>query len=436
MLDFLKNLLDSDFMAHGYCYLWRPEIVWLHVVSDALITLAYYSIPITLIYFVRKRRDLPFHWMFLMFGAFILGCGTTHAMEVWTIWHGTYRLAGIIKLVTAGMSVSTALALVPLMPKALALPSPSRLEAANRELKLEITNREHAEREIHELNENLERRVVQRTAQLEAVNQELQQEIAQRKRVEEVLLQQTQELARSNAALQQFAYASSHDLKEPLRNITLFSQALSKHLAGSLDATGQDYLNFVATGAKRMNALVDALLSYSLLTNVSEADYVEVDLNACAKIAINNLRYSITESSATVHLNHLPSPVWGDELLLTQVFQNLLSNAIKYCEHDAAPEITISASNDGGEWIISVADNGIGIPAEYYERIFGLFKRLHNSDYPGTGIGLAMCKKIVEKHGGRIWVESGGRGSTFKFVIVTRTAMVAKTSWTSIPEGT
>lgn len=147
MLDFLRNLFASDFMGHGYCYLWRPEIVWLHVGSDILITLAYYSIPISLVYFVRKRRDLPFHWMFIMFGAFILGCGTTHIMEVWTIWHGTYRLAGIVKLITAGLSVSTAVALVPLMPKALALPSPARLAAANRELEQEVRGRERAEEE-------------------------------------------------------------------------------------------------------------------------------------------------------------------------------------------------------------------------------------------------------------------------------------------------
>lgn len=147
MLDFLRNLFASDFMGHGYCYLWKPEIVWLHVGSDTLITLAYYSIPVSLVYFVRKRRDLPFHWMFIMFGAFILGCGATHMMEIWTIWNGTYRLAGIVKLITAGLSVSTAVALVPLMPKALALPSPALLAAANRELEQEARAREQAEEE-------------------------------------------------------------------------------------------------------------------------------------------------------------------------------------------------------------------------------------------------------------------------------------------------
>jgi PAS domain-containing protein len=149
-----------------------------------LITLAYYSIPVTLVYFVNKRRDVPFHWIFLMFGAFILSCGTTHAMEVWTVWHGTYRLAGLIKLITAALSTGTAVGLVPLMPKALALPSPSRLAEINRELELEVRTRTRAQEAIKELNESLEERVRERTAQLEAANLGLQQEINQRERAE------------------------------------------------------------------------------------------------------------------------------------------------------------------------------------------------------------------------------------------------------------
>ena len=185
MFDFVSKVFSSDFMGHGYCYLWKPEIVWLHVGSDALITLAYYSIPATLLYFVRRRRDLPFNWMFLMFGAFILGCGTTHGMEVWTVWHGTYRLAGLIKLITAGLSVGTAVALVPLMPKALALPSPAELRAALAEREQEVQSRRAAEEEVRRLNEDLERRVQERTNQLEAMNENLRREMADRKRAEE-----------------------------------------------------------------------------------------------------------------------------------------------------------------------------------------------------------------------------------------------------------
>jgi PAS domain S-box-containing protein len=145
MVEFLRELLSSDFMGHGYCYLWKPDIIWLHAVSDGLIALAYYVIPVALVYFVRKRRDLPFHWMFFMFGIFIFGCGTTHAMEVWTLWHGTYRLAGVIKALTAVASMATAVALVPLIPRALLLPSPGQLSAANLKLEREIVERLRAE---------------------------------------------------------------------------------------------------------------------------------------------------------------------------------------------------------------------------------------------------------------------------------------------------
>jgi PAS domain S-box-containing protein len=145
MIDFLQNLFRSDFMPHGHCYFWRPEIVWLHAASDGLIALSYYFIPLMLVYLVRKRRDLPFHWMFFMFGIFILGCGTTHIMELWTLWHGTYRLAGVIKAITAAASMATAVALVPMVPKALLLPSPAQLRAANLELEKEIAERRRVE---------------------------------------------------------------------------------------------------------------------------------------------------------------------------------------------------------------------------------------------------------------------------------------------------
>ena len=141
MSEFFRKLFYSDFMAHGHCYFWRPEIVWLHAISDCVIAASYYFIPVMLVYLVRKRRDLPFHWMFLMFGIFILGCGTTHVMELWTLWHGTYRLAGLIKAITAAASVATAIALVPMIPKAVTLPSPEQLRAANRELEKEIAAR-------------------------------------------------------------------------------------------------------------------------------------------------------------------------------------------------------------------------------------------------------------------------------------------------------
>ena len=190
MKDFLQKLFYSDFMPHGHCYLWRPEIVWLHAISDGAIALSYMFIPLALVYFVRKRRDLPFHWVFFMFGVFILGCGATHAMEIWTLWHGTYRLAGVIKAITAGTSIATAAALVPMIPRALLLPSPSQLRAANLELEREIAERKRVERSLQLAHDELELRVQQRTRELATANLQLRAEIGERLRAEEDLRKQ------------------------------------------------------------------------------------------------------------------------------------------------------------------------------------------------------------------------------------------------------
>jgi PAS domain S-box-containing protein len=180
MKEFLEKLFSSDFMPHGYCYLWNPGLVWLHVVSDALIALAYFSIPATLIYFIRKRRDLPFNWMLVSFGIFILACGATHTMEVWTLWHGTYWLSGAIKAITAMASVPTAILLVQLVPRALAIPSPEAM-------KLEIAERKRAEQAFHQAKNELEFTVLKRTAELRKANEDLVAEIVQHTQTEEAL---------------------------------------------------------------------------------------------------------------------------------------------------------------------------------------------------------------------------------------------------------
>jgi PAS domain S-box-containing protein len=188
VFEFLKNLFASEFfIPHGHCYLWKPELVGLHIVSDSLIALAYYSIPMTLVYFVRKRNDVPFHWIFWLFGAFIVACGTTHLMEIWTLWHPTYWLSGSIKAITAIVSVYTAIELVSLVPQALALPSPAQMEATNQELLHQIAERQRAEDSLQKANEELEIRVRNRTAELTVANEELKTEITSRKQAQKAL---------------------------------------------------------------------------------------------------------------------------------------------------------------------------------------------------------------------------------------------------------
>ncbi len=184
------NLFSSQpFIPHGHCYLWKTDLVWLHLISDALTALAYYSIPTTLFYFVRKRQDLPFHWVFLLFSAFIFACGTTHLMDIWTLWYPTYWLSGLIKAATAIISVYTALQLVPLVPQALALASPAQLEKANQELQIQITKRLQAEEELIKYQNYLEELVAVRTNEITKTNEQLQQEIADRQRILEILRQ-------------------------------------------------------------------------------------------------------------------------------------------------------------------------------------------------------------------------------------------------------
>ncbi len=194
-MNFLKALLaPTNQLPHGFCLLWDSNLVWLHVVSDAVITLAYYAIPLGLVHFVRKRQDLAFHWIFLLFGIFIFACGTTHIMNIWTLWQPVYVLEGGIKLLTAGASIATAIILMPLIPKALALPSPSQLAAANQTLLQQIREREHVEALLHQSNAELEQRVQERTTDLANAIATLQEEIAERLRAEDEVHQLNVEL--------------------------------------------------------------------------------------------------------------------------------------------------------------------------------------------------------------------------------------------------
>jgi len=229
------------------------------------------------------------------------------------------------------------------------------------------------------------------------------------------------ELERSNKELEQYAYVASHDLQEPLRKIASFISLLEKRYKDSFDQEGKKYLQYVVDGAKRMQMLINDLLAYSRLGTAGKP-FLQTDCNKVLDRVLSDLDKPIKSRSAVVTHDELPTLI-ADELQLGQVFQNLIGNAVKFC-NDSKPRIHISAERGGDGWLFSVSDNGLGINEEFFDRIFVMFQRLHTqAEYPGTGIGLAVCKKIIERHGGRIWAESEvGRGSTFFFTIPDRKA--------------
>ncbi|NEO92001.1 MAG: PAS domain S-box protein [Moorea sp. SIO3G5] len=668
MLKTLQDMFSGHYLSHEHCYVWKPELVGLHGGSDLLIALSYYSILLLLIYFWSQNQDLPLLKILLLLSALVLCSGTSHLLEVWTIWHPDYWLSGLVKGTSAILSLSSAIALVVLMPKVLALSNPAPLEATNTALEKEIAERKQTVEELvrsqqtlsllveqtplgfiewsldgevmewnhvaekifgynkmealghraHELMkpqssveqfqrvlqdclnfqcnncitenyhpqdgssifcqwhnapliesdgtiigvvsvveditkrkleddvlsqayEELEQRVLERTKQLAAANEVLKAEIRERRQVEselgnnlellnrfleyvpaaiamfdqqmryqfvsrhwyseyniyddniigksyydvfpetpegwkkihqrclegdsaeceedlfirangeqqwlkweirpwvdisekisgiimsteviterkeaqEALKRLNQDLSRSNRELEQFAYVASHDLQEPLRAISSYTQLLAKKYQSKLDAQADKYIHYIVDGATNMQQLIQDLLSFSRVGTHGKklaATDCEVVLNR----VLDNLNVTIIESDAIVTYDSLPV-VMGDDIQLSQLLQNLIGNAIKFRSQEL-PRVHISAELKGKEWIFSVRDNGIGIEPEYFERIFTIFQRLHTRrEYPGTGIGLAVCKKIVERHGGKIWVESElGVGTTFYFSI-------------------
>jgi PAS domain S-box-containing protein len=242
-------------------------------------------------------------------------------------------------------------------------------------------------------------------------------DITELKRVEEERERIISELKRSNQELQQFAYVASHDLQEPLRTVASYVELLAMKYKGKLDEKADKYISFAVQGANRMSELINDLLAFSRVGTRS-GPFKRLSMDEALDRALSNLRKSIRESGAAITRDAMPEVI-GDHSQLSQLFQNLIANALKFRKESKLPKIHVSAEHRGNEWIFGVHDEGIGIEPRFYERIFTIFQRLHTKEeYPGTGVGLAIAKRIVERHGGRIWVESKpGEGSSFYFTL-------------------
>jgi C4-dicarboxylate-specific signal transduction histidine kinase len=414
MKEFLQELLSSDFMPHGYCYSWKPGLVWLHLVSDVLIALAYFSIPLTLVYFIRKRKDLPFNWMFLCFGTFILACGSTHLMEVWTLWHGTYWLSGAIKALTALASVPTAILLLYLVPHAVALPSPQAM-------RLEIAERKSAERALNLVKEQLEFMVQERTAELSKTNKELIAEIAQRKRSEEALQAAQAQMARMArvSTMGELTSSIAHEINQPLAAVVTNGDA-------SLRWLGNDPPNLAKTREsitgmiKEANRASEVIKRIRALAKKTPPQKAHLKVNEVIDEAIGLVGGQLARQGVVLRKELVPNlpPVIGDRVQVQQVILNLIANGIEAMEEVTGRprELSIGAkSTDDGRVLISVSDCGTGIEPESADHLFEAF---FTTKQEGMGLGLSISRTIVEGHQGRLWATPNTQGgATFQFTL-------------------
>jgi len=360
----------SQLLPHGVCLLWDESLLLLHVVSDLLIALAYYSIPVALIFFVRKRKDLAFSWIFVLFAIFIVACGTTHIMGIWMIWRPAYWLDGIVKALTAAVSIITAILLWPLIPKALALPSPAQLRAAYQELAEQNRLVEHASRMKSEFLANM-----------------------------------------------------SHELRTPLNGIIGFTELMHDGKLGAVAANHKEYLGDVLSSAKHLLSLINDILDLSKV----ESGKVEFrpEPGKLSKIVgeVRDIVRALAfkkQISIKVEIDSAVEDLIIDAARLKQVLYNYISNALKFTDEHGRITVRAAPMQDD-QFCIEVEDTGIGIPVEQTERLFVEFQQLDSTSakkYPGTGLGLALVKRIVEAQGGRVGMRSvSGEGSTFYAVL-------------------
>jgi signal transduction histidine kinase len=392
----MLNLFSVEqYLPHAICFAGDPALIATHVGADAVIALSYFSIPLAIFYFVRERQNLEFRWVAYLFVLFIFWCGVTHAAASVTVWYPVYGIQAVAKLITAAVSVATAFTVWWIIPKALALPAPADLRAANAALEEEVSTRRQTEAELRKARDELEERVAERTAELERLNRKL---------------------ASANADLTNFAARLSHDLRSPITFVKGYAELL-QHGNAVREAPYTGYLDNVIEGVERMDAMIHALFQFSS-TERGEAAMKPAALSQICSEVADTMAEPMAEAGGQLSFaDDLPA-VQGDRALLFLLLQNLVANAVKY-RGDAPPRIAISAEPAGGHVRVSVSDNGRGVPEAERERIFEMFERGGaDKTEPGSGIGLATCRRIVERHGGEIRCEGRPEGgSVFKFTL-------------------
>ena len=406
MLDVLRNVFsDPDFMPHGMCYLWRPGILSLHVISDALITLAYFSIPFTLLYFVHERKDLQFNWMFVCFAVFIVACGATHLIEIWVIWDPVYWLSGAVKAITALASVPTAILLARLVPRALQLPSPAALRTANAELEREIAERKRAEADIRLMNDRLEERVAERTRELEKANSTLRQT--------QLAIMQHERLR----ALGQMASGIAHDINNALSPAVLNCRALLERRVG-VEGELREFLTDIHRSVEDVMHTVTRMTEFY---RAREPQFVPapVPINRILEQVVDLTRPRwhdmAQEQGIVIDLEKQVAPdlpsILGVESEIRHALMNLILNAV-----DAMPEggkLALRVSSAPRSVIVEVRDTGTGMTDEVRGKCLEPF--FTTKGQRGTGLGLAMVYGMVQRHEAEIEIDSApGKGTTMR----------------------
>jgi len=530
MTDFIGNWFgDSTFVPHGYCLSWRPDLVAIHVFSDSVIAASYLSIPLGIAVFVRHRTDLLYKNIFWLFAAFIVACGVTHIFDIVTLWWPAYEAQGFVKVVTALISALTATMLWPVIPQAVALPSPALLRQANEALEDRVRENERINAELASSRDLLEARVSERTAELAEANRKLGEreayfrslyratpimmhsldrdariieindawatrmgysrdevigrpaldfiashqhdqvrnayspefwqegscdrlphtlvrkdgasfeteisaiahangqdvqafavvvDVTEREAAEASLRKKADELERANQRLTQFSYVASHDLQEPLRKIAIFSEALDGAIVKGDEGDIRYASVAMRNAALRSRQLVNDLLAYSRSAN-DQLHVAPTLLADVIDVVLRDLSETIRELNADIRVDAGKIVVNGDKSQLVQLMTNLVSNALKYHKPGVPPSVAIAARRLADRGVeIAVEDFGIGFEARFAAQIFEPFKRLHTqAEVPGSGIGLAVCRTIAERHGWSISATSA-RGKGARFVVL------------------